>query len=230
MFYAPGEAFHAQFITTRFSTGAALDATGTPVATATRNGADDVAFALTVTKIDTGRYKIAGTVPAGYETHDRVQISVSATVDGVAKKGIVSEFQVLALTALADAILSRGLTDAVAQAADPDSLAYVIMATLQYSFAPGELRLYSPDGTLIATKSTARWPGKAIIRSVGTWAQATNHSVQYNQELVQCDRNVSSSSACLAFCQSCRAMRSTPHLRRVNPANVRVGNANVRSR
>jgi len=167
MFYAPGQAFIAQFVTTRFSTGAAYDATGTPVATATRNGTDDAAFVLTVTKLATGRYKITGTVPSGYALHDRVQISVAATVDGVAKAGIVSEFQVLALADMAEAILLRGVTDEVAKTAGADSLAHAILSLLEFNFGPGKLELYAPDGTVVATKDTRRFK-KGI-----TWAVRT---------------------------------------------------------
>lgn len=86
--------YYGEFCTQRFDTGAATDADSTPTATATKNGADDGSFSLTVTKIDTGRYKITGTVPA-YTAGDIVQISVAATVNSVAGKGVVDEFVVV---------------------------------------------------------------------------------------------------------------------------------------
>ena len=103
-----GAAYYGEFVTSRFSSGAAYDATGTPTATATRNGTDDGAFTLTVTKIDTGRYKVAGTIPA-YTAGDNVQVSVAATVDSVAAKGVVDEFYVVAID-LTDAA-KMGLTN-----------------------------------------------------------------------------------------------------------------------
>lgn len=86
--------YYGEFVTSRADTGAATDADTTPAATATKNGTDDGSFTLTVTKIDTGRYKITGTVPA-YTAGDSVQISVAATVNSVAGKGIVDEFVVV---------------------------------------------------------------------------------------------------------------------------------------
>jgi hypothetical protein len=92
--YAASGSYYGEFVTSNPTTGAAADATGTPTATATTNGTDDGAFTLTVAKIDTGRYKITGTVPSGYAVGDRVQISVSATVGGVAGKAVVDSFTV----------------------------------------------------------------------------------------------------------------------------------------
>lgn len=91
----PSEAYKCLFTTSQFSTGALFDATGTPVATARKNGADDAAFVLTVTKLATGLYEVSGTVPAGYSNRDVVQVRVTATVDSVAAGGIVDEFMVV---------------------------------------------------------------------------------------------------------------------------------------
>lgn len=95
MKYKPSQAYYKEFTTARFSTGAAYDATGTPVATANKNGTDDGAFSLTVTNIDTGRNKITGTVPSGYADGDIVNVTVAATVDGVAAKAVVDTFLVV---------------------------------------------------------------------------------------------------------------------------------------
>jgi hypothetical protein len=90
----PNDPYYGEFTTCSFSTGAATDADSLPVATATQNGTDDAAFALTVAKIDTGRYKITGTVPSGYASGSQVQISVAATVGGVAGKAVITSFVV----------------------------------------------------------------------------------------------------------------------------------------
>jgi hypothetical protein len=95
MKYKPSQAYCKEFTTSRPATGAVYDATGTPTATANRNGTDDGAFSLTVTAIDTGRYKITGTIPSGYVDGDIVNVSVAATVDGVSAKGIVDTFLVV---------------------------------------------------------------------------------------------------------------------------------------
>lgn len=94
IFLKASSSYFAEFCTQRFDTGAATDADATPTATATKNGSDDGAFSLTVTKIDTGRYKITGTVPA-YTAGDLVQISVAATVNSVSGKAVIDEFQIV---------------------------------------------------------------------------------------------------------------------------------------
>jgi hypothetical protein len=93
-FYYPSDAYYAEFTTQRFDTGAATTSDSLPVATANRNGVDDSGFALTVAPIDAGRYKITGTVPA-YSSGDIVNISIAATVNSVAGKGVVDTFRVV---------------------------------------------------------------------------------------------------------------------------------------
>ena len=92
MSYVAGGAYAAGFATSQFSTGAAMNADALPVATATRNGTDDAGFVLIVANLATGRYKVTGTVPAGYAVGDAVQVSVTAMVDGVAGCGVVDSF------------------------------------------------------------------------------------------------------------------------------------------
>ena len=94
MSYKPSGAYYGQFTTQRFDTGVATDADSLPTATAARNGSDDGAFTLTVAKLDTGRYKVTGTVPAGYAAGDVVQVCVAASVNGVSGKAIVDSFVV----------------------------------------------------------------------------------------------------------------------------------------
>ncbi len=90
--YKPNDPYYAEFCTQRFDTGAATNADATPTATANRNGTDDAGFVLTVTNIDAGRYKIAGTIPNAYAAGDVVSISVAATVNSVSGKAIVDSF------------------------------------------------------------------------------------------------------------------------------------------
>lgn len=96
MIYTPGQAYYKEFTTSNPTTGAAANADALPAATANRNGADDAAFVLTVANLDTGRYKITGTVPAGYVEGDVVNVTVAATVGGVAAKGHVDTCLILA--------------------------------------------------------------------------------------------------------------------------------------
>lgn len=94
MHLAAGDTYHGLFITANQGTGAAQDADSSPAATATRNGSDDGAFTLTATKIDTGRYQVSGSVPAGYAIGDQVLISIAATIGGVATKQVIDRFTV----------------------------------------------------------------------------------------------------------------------------------------
>jgi hypothetical protein len=87
--YKPSDAYYKEIITSSPTTGAAQDADSTPVATANRNGTDDGSFTLTVTHLDTGRYKVTGTIPSGYARGDVINVTVAATVGGVAAKGVV---------------------------------------------------------------------------------------------------------------------------------------------
>lgn len=90
--YKPGMTFVGQFCTQRFDTGTATDADSLPVATASKNGTDDAGFVLTVANIDTGRYRVTGTIPLTYVTEDVVHVSVVAVVNGVSGKAVVGEF------------------------------------------------------------------------------------------------------------------------------------------
>lgn len=90
--YKPLDLYFKEFTTANPSTGAAVNADTLPVATANHNGTDDGAFTLTVTNIDAGRYKIAGTVPSGYAGGDVVNITVAATCSSIAGKAVVDTF------------------------------------------------------------------------------------------------------------------------------------------
>ena len=88
------------FTTTRFSSGAAYDATGTPVAIVIEDGVALV-YAPTVEKIaaTTGLYcvPVAATAANGFEVGKSYSIYVTATVDGVAAAGRVVDFAVRAV-------------------------------------------------------------------------------------------------------------------------------------
>ena len=92
MGYKPGDSYYGEFTTCRFDTGAATDADSPPAAVATCNGVDDLTFSLSATKIDTGRYKVTGTIPGTYASGNSVQICVNATVGGVIGKSVIDGF------------------------------------------------------------------------------------------------------------------------------------------
>lgn len=75
------------FSTSRFDTGAATNADSTPTGTLYLNGTANGAT-VTVTNIDTGRYKAAVTLPT-LAAGDIVDLSIAATVNSVAGKATV---------------------------------------------------------------------------------------------------------------------------------------------
>lgn len=89
MSYKPSDAVTVQFCTQRFDTGAATNADSLPTGTVTKNGTDDGTVTVTVTNLATGRYKAAFTVPSGYAAGDVVELTIAATVNSVAGKGLV---------------------------------------------------------------------------------------------------------------------------------------------
>jgi len=94
MMYKPSDFYYMEFTTQRFDTGVATNADSLPVATANHNGTDDTAFTLTVVNKDTGRYLISGRVPVGYAAGDVVCVSIAATLNAIAGKGVVDTFQI----------------------------------------------------------------------------------------------------------------------------------------
>jgi hypothetical protein len=92
MSYKPGDTRIGGFTTQRFDTGAATDADSLPAVTVTKNGADEGGAGVTVSKLDTGRYKYSYTIDAGWAAGDRIQDFVAATVNSVAGKACVGDF------------------------------------------------------------------------------------------------------------------------------------------
>lgn len=88
----PGGSYYGEFVTS--STSATVNADSLPTATANHNGTDDGSFTLTVTNIDTGRYKITGTIPSSYAQGDYVWISVTATISTQIFKSIIDKFEI----------------------------------------------------------------------------------------------------------------------------------------
>jgi hypothetical protein len=155
MSYKPSGSYYKEFTTATPTTGAAANADSLPVATANHNGTDDGTFTLTVTNIDTGRYKITGTVPSGYAAGDIVNISIAATCSGVAGKAIIETFTVDTLllsnvpAAVVTALGSITLPSGPVTAASPTSIAFTV-ANLGAAIVTGDLakrRLWYTTGT-----------------------------------------------------------------------------------
>lgn len=94
MSYKPNDPYYTLFTTRRLDTGTITNADANPTAMATLNGIDDTSFGLTVTLLDTGRYRISGQIPASYASGDVVQVWVSATVNSLSDKAVVDSFVV----------------------------------------------------------------------------------------------------------------------------------------
>lgn len=102
----PGDTHHAQFVTADPATGAATDADSLPVATVTRNDADDGAVPVTVTNMSPGRYRTTFVVPLTYTLGDTLHLSVAATVGGVAAKAVLDRFRLASPGDVLDEALS----------------------------------------------------------------------------------------------------------------------------
>ncbi len=86
MDYRPGDTVYAEFVTAVYATGAVTDADSLPAGTVNRNGTDDGAVTVTVTKIDTGRYKAVFVIPVTYVPGDVLNLTVAATISAIATK------------------------------------------------------------------------------------------------------------------------------------------------
>lgn len=93
MDYKPGDSITAEFTTRVFATGVGTNADSTPTGTVNRNGTDDGAVTVTVTNIDTGRYKAVFTAPATYVPGDVLNLTIAATVSSVADKACVGSWK-----------------------------------------------------------------------------------------------------------------------------------------
>ncbi len=112
-FILPSGNYYAECVTSN-STGAAANADSLPTAKATRNGADDGNFALTVAALDAGHYTVTGTVPSNYAQGDVVQVSLAATIGGVNTKAVIDECQVGPVSLPASGVTVGGFAEGAA--------------------------------------------------------------------------------------------------------------------
>lgn len=89
MDFKPGDVVYVEFTTQVFSTGSATNADSLPTGTVNKNGTDDGAVTVTVTNIDTGRYKASFTIPTTYIPGDVLNLTIAATVSSVAGKAAI---------------------------------------------------------------------------------------------------------------------------------------------
>ena len=170
-----GQALAPTFVTSDPATGAAMDATGTPVGTLYVDGTA-TADAVTVTKpAGTGIYKAAVTLPV-LTAGQLVAIHVTATVNAVAGAGIV--FQDTADTLR----ISDGLTlaatglDAIT-ATDPGTVATTFPGMVvqiwrrwfrKTTMTATQLKTYANDGSTVDTTQTISDDGTTQTQGAAT--------------------------------------------------------------
>jgi hypothetical protein len=153
MSYKPGDTRIGGFTTQRFDTGAATDADSLPAVTVTKNGADQGGASVTVSKLDTGRYKYSYTIDAGWAAGDRIQDFVAATVNSVAGKACVGDF-----------VLDKRVNDAL------DASNQVTAASVQGNVT-GSVGSVVSYGSLVADVATAVWAASGrTLSSFGSLA------------------------------------------------------------
>lgn len=155
MAYVASAAYAKEFVTSSPTTGAAANADSLPTATANLNGTDDGTFSLTVANIDTGRYKVTGTIPAGYVAGDVLNVSIAATVGGIAAKAVIDTQIMGPELSQADVRSAIGLTSA-----NMDSQLADLPTSSELTTA-----LASADDAILATLSTFNDLGEADIRT-----------------------------------------------------------------
>ena len=87
--YKPSDQYVKRFATSNPTTAAAADADALPTATAALAGTGSGAMTLTVSHVSLGLYEITGTIPSTRVKGDVLNVSVAATVAGVAGVGVV---------------------------------------------------------------------------------------------------------------------------------------------
>lgn len=189
MIVKSGAAWVTEFATAAFNTGAATNATGTPVGTLVIDGVDNAAT-VTITNIATGRYKASVTIPAATLSGANVCMAVSATVSGVASVAITATATVdngitvdtpwyrgtgLPTTGLVAAYLAKG---AASQAASYSNLANPGTYDLTTSAAPG----WSASGGWEFSGAQFLAPG--IIPSNNYWSVFVRYSSAVSGSLI----------------------------------------------
>lgn len=161
--YKPGNAFTAGF-TVSSSTGAATDADSLPTGTLYRNGAADTDVTVTITHQTTGVYKLACTIPSGYNVGDGISVLIDASVSGINVKQFVAATRLVAFNPL-DAG-SLGLTGvnvnvdqvlpapAETDGSQPNTLGEALNASRAQGFGKwtmvgNQFTLFGPDGSTI---------------------------------------------------------------------------------
>lgn len=163
MSYKPNDTYYGQF-TTQNSSGAATNADSLPTGKVTHNGTD-TATSVTITNLDTGRYEATFTISNTYAAGDTVQVSISATVGGVAGKAVLDSFVLdgKRISDLHDIAAGTQMAFDMTQAVPTSNTAQTVGDALNAARAQGfgkwvlsgtTLTLYASDGTTVVRAFT----------------------------------------------------------------------------
>ena len=156
-----------EFTTSSPTTGAAANADSTPTGTLILNGADNAA-SVTVTNIDTGRYKAAVTLPT-LAVSDIVELLISATVGGTASKAIVWR-DTKDLVYDSSGNITGNLSGSVGSVSSAVTVTGKPSVTLAAADVTGNLPV---DVQTIKTQTVTCASGVTVLASVGTASTST---------------------------------------------------------
>lgn len=156
--YKPGDIVYTEFTTQVFSTGVATNADSTPTGTVNRNGTDDGAVTVTVTNIDTGRYKAVFTIPTTYVPGDVLNLTIAATVSTIAGKVAIWNNKIgVGLISKGTATAGGSSTITLQTALGADSLAVGSLIVITSGTGAGQVRIISAyvNSTQVVTVNRA---------------------------------------------------------------------------
>lgn len=156
--YKPGDTVYCEFTTQVFATGVATNADSTPTGTVNRNGTDDGSVTVTVTNIDTARYKAVFAVPSTYVPGDVLTLSIAATVSSVAGKAVIGNWKLgVGFVAQGTAAAGGSTTITLQTALGADNLGRGCLMVLASGTGAGQAAVITGyvDSTKVATVDKA---------------------------------------------------------------------------
>lgn len=94
-YYQPGDPYTCEFVTLDSITKVRADADVLPTVLASRDGADDPSFVLTVTRTGVGNYVASGSIPTTYATGDHVSIVAKVRSHTVTGSEVIDRFGII---------------------------------------------------------------------------------------------------------------------------------------
>lgn len=152
--YQPGNTAIVEF-TISNSAGAAANADSLPTGILARNGLD-TATAVTITNVDTGRYRASVPLDPTYVAGDSISISIAATVGGVVAKDIVLNDSLYpGASGIVSALLATAIPNTNASGTVADALnAARAQGFGRWQLTGTTLNIYGADGVTIVRSFT----------------------------------------------------------------------------